>query len=232
MLKLRPQAAPRRALLIGLGLAVLAASTVPAAAQDTDRRWELYTHFGGSFIPSKVGTGFLLVGDPLILEPIPVKSTFAQTGRLAFGGRYRFTRKTSAEVGFAYSPNSFTEEDLETGDVRDSNIRLQFCHVGFVRYFTREDRVQPYLLLGSGVVRFQNFPESRSSKLAIHFGGGVDFAISKAVAFRVEHRTFLFERPAALLGSIFERPAVLLGRIRSSGQTLNHVPTVGLVFRF
>ncbi len=203
-------------------LAVVAASTVPAAAQDTARRWELYTHFGGSFIPSKLGEGILVIpGDPPTVESTPVRSVFAQTGRLAFGGRYRFTRKTSAEVGFAYSPNSFTEEQLETGFVLDSNIRLQFFHVGIVRYFSREGRVQPYFLLGTGAVRFQNFPGFRSSKLAFNFGGGVDFALTKTVAFRVEHRTF-----------IFERPAVLLCCLRSSGKTLNHAPTVGLAFRF
>ena len=218
-LKLRQAAHLPRTLLILIALAVLA---VPAAAQDSDRRWELYAHFGGSFIPAKLGEGVLVIpGDPPTVVATPVKSTFAQTGRLAFGGRYRFTRKTSAEVGFAYSPNSFTEEQIDTGLVVDSNIRLQFFHVGFVRYFSREGRVQPYFRLGTGGVRFQDFPGRRSSKLAINFGGGIDFQLSPAVAFRVEHRTFWFERPAVLLGSV-----------RSSGKTLNHAPTIGLVFRF
>ena len=200
-----------------------------AAAQGSEdqdaRRWEAYIRGGGSFIASEVGTGIIIVIDPMTgeptVQPTPVKSAFAQTGRLAFGMRYRFTEMSSAEVGYEYSPNSFTEEQLETGFVLDSDIRMHFFYINYVRYFSRAARAQPYFTGGAGGVVFQRFAGFRNSKLALNFGGGVDIELSPLAALRLEYRVFRFERPAVLFGSL-----------TSNGHVLNHAPSVGLAFRF
>ncbi len=221
---------PVRVILV---LIVFGAS-FPASAQEPESRFEIFGQFGGSFYTDKselVQIPFLDITTGLVVFfPTRRTSSHTTTGRLFTGIRYYFTRNNAVEASYSYSPSDLSETDLVMGSLGVSEfvlvgqVRASFASFNYVRYVKPNGRWRSFVTGGLGFAHFNGL--TSPTKFSGSVGAGTDIDLHRRFALRAEYRLFLMARPKL-------SPVFVLGGPGSPGGVLyNHVPSVGLVFKF
>ena len=206
----------------------------PASAQEPESRFELFAEIGGSFYTDKselVQIPFLDITTGLVVFfPSRRTSSHTTTGRLFTGIRYYFTRNNAVEASYSYSPSDLSETDLVMGSRGDSEfvlvgqVRASFASFNYVRYVKPNGRWRSFVTGGLGFAHFNGL--TSPTKFSGSVGAGTDIDLHRWFALRAEYRLFLMARPKL-------SPDFVLGGPGSPGGVLyNHVPSVGLVFKF
>lgn len=217
--------------LLSILAALALGGAFPAAAQTPERRFELFSEFGGSFFSQNSTNTRIPVLDTssgqFVFADIRRTSDLATTGRFFAGFRYYFSRMDAFEASYSYSPTDVNEKDML---LEDSNLVIvtvglsvksaaHYVSFNYVRYLAVGGRVRPFITGGLGVA---HFPHSfQPTKLAGNFGGGLDLSVHERVLLRFEYRDFLVRQPR-----VFAPPS------SPEGLTHNHGPFAGIVLRF
>jgi opacity protein-like surface antigen len=193
---------------IGCGVFVLL-STVACFAQES--RSEFSLQGTGFFTKATSGSGY----------------TYSppETGGFLTAYRYRLHRGLSAE--FVYGFNRDTQKYSYTGGsfgTQSNNHQVTAGLVEALPSFGRA-RFSPYILAGGGALIFSPRSHSLSgtetqAKPTFVYGGGLNYALSKRISFRVEYR-----------GLVYSAPNLGLSALNTS-ITHSAQPSVGLAFHF
>ena len=207
----------------------LAGSADRAVAQKSElQKWEVGVAGGGSMYRDKTvtnGTGTASAG---------FEQGFAISGLL---GNNMYNH-AGGELRYTFEKNDMR---LSNGTAKATFAsRAQSIHYDFLIYFAeRRAKVRPFVAIGGGVkfyegigdeVVFQplsNFAlltKTRDMQGLLSFGGGVKFAVSKHVNFRVEFRDYMTRFPKKIIAAS--------GNSKVDGWMHNIMPMVGLTFLF
>jgi len=193
---------------IGCGVFVLV-STVACFAQES--RSEFSLQGNGFFTKSTSGSAYTY-------SP-------TETGGFLIAYRYRLRRGLSAE--FVYGFNRDTQKYDYTGGAFGTQSNNHQATAGLVEALPSfgRGRFSPYVLAGGGALIFSPRSHSLSgaetqAKLTVVYGGGVNYALSKRISFRVEYRGLVYSAPN------FGQSAL------STSITHSALPSVGLAFHF
>jgi len=124
----------------------------------------------------------------------------AETGGFLIAYRYRLRRGLSAE--FVYGFNRDTQKYNYTGGVFGTQSNNHQTTAGLVEALPSfgRGRFSPYVLAGGGALIFS--PRSHwlsgtetQAKPTFVYGGGVNYALSKRISFRVEYRGLVYAAP-------------------------------------
>jgi len=148
-----------------------------------------------------------------------------ETGGFLIAYRYRLRRGLSAE--FVYGFNRDTQKYDYTGGAFGAQSNNHQATAGLVEAlpsFGRR-RFSPYVLAGGGALIFSPRSSSLSgtetqAKPTFVYGGGVNYALSKRISFRVEYRGLVYSAPN------FGQSAL------NTSITHSALPSVGLAFHF
>lgn len=193
---------------IGFGVFILV-STFACFAQESRSEFSLQ----GTGVFTKAASGSAYTYSP------------TEAGGFLLAYRYRFHRGLSAE--FVYGFNRDTQKYSYTGGAFRTQSNNHQATAGLVEALPSfgRGRFSPYILAGGGALIFSPRSNSLSSaetqaKPTFVYGGGVNYALSKRISFRVEYR-----------GLVYSAPDLGLGALRTS-ITHSAQPSVGLVFHF
>jgi len=199
-----------------------------AGAQDAPPRLELFAEGGGSFLNN--GAPYRLTPECPVCPTSgctcggTVTSQFSKTGRVAAGGRLRFTRHDAIEASYSYSPNQFSLK-YGTQSLGSAYNHVDLISFNYVRYLWLRTSVQPFATVGVGTNRFIG-PASASAVLygyvnadngfqfAWNYGAGADLVLQRRLALRLELRDYVTGQPSFITGT-----------------SHNVVPSLGIVFR-
>jgi len=143
--------------------------------------------------------------------------------------RYHLNRWLSAEAAYGYS------QDMQKYLLSSDAFRIQsgihqFTGTMILNFPSHpSSRISPYLLVGGGALLFtpngNQFNSisgaSSQAKGAFVYGAGANYALTKAIALRVEYR-----------GLVYSTPNFGFGGLATNSVTHTAMPTVGLSFRF
>jgi hypothetical protein len=196
---------------------------LPLKAQKDPPHFEVIVEGGGSFLNG--GSGTVPVILPLTIPcvsppgqcPSPnVTSSFSTTARVFAGFRFRPTPKNALEASYSFSPNRFhVFQPASNVDFGPGYDRVTAYNFNYARYLWARGPLQPFLTAGVGVNRFTQANASNGNQAGFNFGGGVDVALIRSIALRVEFRDFMTGQPSPIRGTSHDL-----------------VPTAGIVFRF
>jgi opacity protein-like surface antigen len=151
-----------------------------------------------------------------------------ESGGLLGTYRYRLNRWVSAEAAYGYSQDT-QKYLLSSGAFRIQSGIHHFTGTMILNSPSHpSSRIGPYLLVGGGALLFtpngNQFNSisgaSSQAKGAFVYGVGANYALTKAVALRVEYR-----------GLIYSTPDFGFGGLATNSVTHTAMPTVGLSFR-
>lgn len=152
-----------------------------------------------------------------------------QTGGILGTYRYHLKPQLSVEAAYAYDKN--TQKYLVGTQAFRIQTNIHQATGAFVLHMTprMHDKLNPYLLMGGGALIFvptnlqANFISGavHQTKGAFVYGGGVDYSISKKLAFRLEYR-----------GLIYGTPAFGFGDLVTNAVTHTAVPSIGVAYKF
>ena len=158
-------------------------------------------------------------------------TAYSATGSGGFLGTYRYhlNHWISAEGAYGYSQN--TQKYLLSSDAFRIQTGIhQFTGTMILNLPTRShSKISPYVLVGGGALLFTpNGNEfnslagaSSQAKGALVYGGGANYALTKAIALRLEYR-----------GLVYITPDFGFGGLAANSITHTAMPTVGFSFRF
>jgi opacity protein-like surface antigen len=158
-------------------------------------------------------------------------TSYSATASGGFLGTYRYhwNRRLSVEAAYGYSPDS--QKYLLASDAfRVQSGIHQFTGSMVLKLPSRpHSRLSPYVLVGGGALLFvpngNQFNTlsgaSSQAKGAFLYGAGANYALTKAIALRVEYR-----------GLVYGTPDFGFGGLATNSVTHTAMPTVGLTFRF
>jgi opacity protein-like surface antigen len=193
---------------IGWGVFVLL-STVACFAQES--RSELSLQGNGLFTKSASGSAYTY-------SP-------TETGGFLIAYRYRLRRRLSAELVYGF--NRDTQKYSYTGGSFGTQSNNHQATAGLVEGLPSfgRGRFSPYVLAAGGALIIS--PRSHSllgvetqPKPTFVYGGGVNYALSKRISFRVEYRGLVYSAPN------FGESAL------NTSITHSALPSVGLAFHF
>lgn len=189
--------------VLSMSLASLAGATATAQETGFQRGSQLITGFTGPF--------FDLSGEPEDIESGDAGLEFESDW--AFGGSYQYflTPKLSIEASLTYGtgegeiegPGSddpededgeeegAEEENGEEGEEGERSAHGLYLTGGITYNFRPQDRFNPYVSAGAGLVRV-DVGGSSSSRPAGVFGGGLLLSLSKSLLVRVDARDHLY----------------------------------------
>ncbi len=142
--------------------------------------------------------------------------------------RYHLNRWLSAEAAYGYSQDT-QKYLLASDDFRIQSGIHQFTGTMILNFPSRpSSRINPYFLLGGGALLFtpngNQFNSiagaSSQAKGALIYGVGANYALTKAIALRMEYR-----------GLLYDTPDFGFGGLATNSITHTAMPTVGLSFR-
>lgn len=194
------------------------------------------------------GTGFFTKDSTSNRTTTPIEKLSQHTtnsGGLLLSYRYHFNGWLGADVSYGYTRDA--EKDLVTTGVtgipiiggpgpvaltRPFNIQTNVHEATaalLVSVPARPFHLSPYVLAGAGALVFAptgargGFVPGASSqgKAAFVYGGGADYNFGKHVAFRLEYRGFVYQRPSQGLISL-----------ESGARAYTSQPSAGVVFKF
>lgn len=159
---------------------------------------------------------------------IDIPHSATKSGGFMAGYRYHFNRWLAAEGDYGYTRNSQDYFDPTFGQTRVQTNISELTGAAVISAPTTS-KIRPYALAGFGALFFRpvnnsdnlSIGASNQTKPAFVYGGGIDFDITKHVAFRGEYRGF-----------VFKIPDFQLTGLASDSYTHMAQPSVGLVWRF
>lgn len=178
-------------------------------------QWELSVQGTGFFTKDVNGTG----------------TTYSATQTAGALGTLRRHLKPqlSVEVAYGFSRNTQKYQVASQGFRIQTNINQ--ATAAFVAHMTPRlhEKLNPYLLLGGGGLIFAptgsqaNYISgaTHQTKGVFVYGGGVNYAISKKLDFRLEYR-----------GLIYGTPAFGFGSLITNAVTHTAVPSIGIGYKF
>lgn len=200
-----------RVVIMAVGIVL---SVSPAASAQEDRS-EVSAQGAGLFTKSTTGNG----------------TAYSATESGGFLGTYRYhlNHWISVEGAYGYSV------DTQKYSLSSAAFRIESGIHNFTGSLVlnlpsrRHSRINPYLLLGGGALRFaptSNQFNTLSSaqgqtKGAFVYGAGVNYAIYKGLSLRAEYR-----------GLVYSTPDFGFGALATNSMTHTAVPSVGLSLRF
>jgi len=158
-------------------------------------------------------------------------TAYSATGSGGFLGTYRYhpNHWISTELAYGYSQN--TQKYLLSSDAfRIQSGIHQFTGTMILNLPTRShSKLSPYVLVGGGALlltpngnEFNSLAgASPQAKGALVYGGGANYALTKAIALRMEYR-----------GLVYSTPDFGFGGLATNSITHTAMPTVGCSFRF
>ena len=162
---------------------------------------------------------------------IPHQAT--DSGGFMLGYRYRLKRWFAVQGDYGYTRDTQSYFDPIFGET-DIQTNLHQLTGEAVITAPAHNRVRPYGLAGIGGLFFRpantlnnsffgisNNTGNNQTKAAFVYGGGVDFDITRSLAFRAEYRGYLYKIPD------FQIPGLASDNFTHLAQ-----PSVGLVWRF
>jgi outer membrane autotransporter protein len=197
---------------IFLGSIVLL-TTLAATAQED--RSEISLQGTGFFTKSSSGNG--------------TAYSTTETGGFLSTYRYHLNRWVSAEAAYGYDLNS-QKYLLSSGQFRiQSGIHQATGSLVLNLPSHTGSRLNPYIVLGGGALMFEPTGNqfnslsgaSSQAKGVFVYGAGVNYAIRKRLALRVEYR-----------GLLYGTPDFGFGALNTNSITHTAVPSVGLTLRF
>jgi len=205
---------PRKA---GLAVATILALTSFGFAQD-EGRFDVSLGYSGVF--SKTSTASL--------GSISLKPT--TSGGILATFRYRFNHTHGIEVNFGHTNNSqvFTVPP----DTFRVNAGITEFSGAYVLSPFHNSRIEPFVFAGGGMLRFNPanqyidgflspFGANSQKRLAILYGGGVDYRLWKALALRVQYRGLFYKAPD------FQQTRLFTGAAGHMAE-----PSAGIVIKF
>jgi len=196
-----------------VGSMVLLLMSLAATAQEN--RSEISVQGTGFFTNSTSGNG--------------TAYSTTQTGGFLTTYRYHLNRWVSAEAAYGYDLNS-QKFLLSSGAFRiQSGIHQATGSLVLNLPSHTGSRFNPYIIVGGGALMFEptgtqfNTLSGASSqaKGVFVYGAGVNYAIRKRLALRVEYR-----------GLVYGTPDFGFGALNTNSFTHTAVPSVGLTYRF
>jgi opacity protein-like surface antigen len=193
---------------IGFGVFILV-STFACFAQESRSEFSLQAN--GFF--TKAASGSAYTYSP------------TETGGFLLAYRYRFHRGLSAE--FVYGFNRDTQKYNYPGGSFGTQSNNHQATAGLVEALPSfgRGRFSPYVLAGAGALTIS--PRSNSlfgaetqAKPTFVYGGGVNYALSKRISFRVEYRGLVYSAPNFGESTL------------NTSITHSALPSVGLAFHF
>lgn len=189
--------------------------SVSLAASAQENRSEISLQGTGLFTNSTTGNG----------------TAYSATASGGFLGTYRYHLNHWISVEGAYGYSVDTQKyALSSGAFRIQSGIHDFTGSLVLNLPShRHSRIDPYLLLGGGALRFaptSNQFNTLSSaqgqtKGAFVYGAGVNYAIYKGLSLRAEYR-----------GLVYGTPDFGFGALATNSMTHTAVPSVGLSLRF
>jgi outer membrane immunogenic protein len=165
-----------------------------------------------------------------------------KSGGFMAGYRYHMNRWFAIEGDYGYTRN--TQNFLDPLNFGGVGVQTNVHELTGAAVFTANSnrRVRPYALVGGGGLFFRPVNNTTNNVItgignaigvssnvnrpAFLYGGGVDFDITRYMAFRAEYRGFVFKAPG------FDIPGLGAIGLNSSNMTHMAQPAVGLVWRF
>jgi len=158
-------------------------------------------------------------------------TAYSATGSGGFLGTYRYHLNRWLSVEGAYGYSQDTQKYPLTSDAfRIQSGIHQFTGTMILNLPSHpHSRLSPYVIVGGGALRFtpngNQFNSlagaSSQAKGALVYGAGANYALTKAIALRVEYR-----------GLVYSTPDFGFGGLATNSITHTAMPTVGLSFRF
>jgi opacity protein-like surface antigen len=152
-----------------------------------------------------------------------------ETGGFLSTYRYHLNRWVSAEAAYGYDLNS-QKYLLSSGAFRiQSGIHQATGSFVLNLPYHTGSRLNPYIVTGGGALMFEPTGNqfntlsgaSSQAKGVFVYGAGVNYALRKRLALRVEYR-----------GLVYGTPDFGFGALKTNTITHTAVPSVGLTFRF
>jgi outer membrane immunogenic protein len=201
----------------GLSIATVLVLASFGLAQD-EGRFEVSFSYTGVF--SKTSTAS---NGSISLKPT------SSGGELA-SFRYHFNRVHGIEVSFGHTSNS--QVFSIPPDMFRVNTAITEFSGAYVLSPFHASRIEPFVFAGGGMLRFNpgnqyidEFPSSFGAtsqrKLAVLYGGGVDYHLWKALSLRLQYR-----------GLFYQAPDFNLTRLFTGVNGHMAEPTAGLVLKF
>lgn len=182
-------------------------------------RFDLFVEGGGSFFTPKTAREQIGYVAPPIGPVVADETTsLADSGRLFLGGDFWFTRHDGVQVSYSYNPGNVavTTAPIQppvNGGSAFFTPRVSTISFDYLRSFAVGRRWSLFLAAGAGRLWRTR---GASGSFVANLGFGAEFAITRRWAARAEYRDYL-PYPAAGF---------------ASGWVHEHVPTIGIVYRF
>jgi hypothetical protein len=225
----RPGPASPRSARCGQALLVVIASLATASAaraQQTNHRqkFDLFVEGGGSFYTPKSTSRVIGFTSPLF-GPIVARETVTlqDSGRLFAGGDFWFTRHDAIQVSYSYSLADVAQATAPidppiSGGAAFFVGRRHDLSFDYVHSFSLSHRWRFLLASGIGADWWRNsFDGTVITGFAANVGAAASFRLTEHWAVRGEYRVYISQVPSS--GFV-------------GGTTYDHVPTLGIVFRF
>jgi opacity protein-like surface antigen len=151
-----------------------------------------------------------------------------RSGGFLLNYRFHITPWLAAEANYGY--NRDTLRDLIATAPMSVNENVHQATAALVLGVPiSASRVQPYVLAGAGVLRFDPrstlianpFGADNQTKGAFLYGGGANISLAQHVALRLEYR-----------GLVYKAPDFALTALSTDTTTHTAMPSIGLSFRF
>lgn len=186
--------------------------SLSASAQEN--RSEISIQGTGLFTKSASGNGIVY--------------TSTESGGFLGTYRYHLNHRLSLEGAYGYSQDT-QKYLLASDDFRIQSGIHQFTGAMILNFPSRpSSRINPYVLLGGGALLFTPngnqfnslLGASSQAKSAFMYGVGANYALTKAIALRMEYR-----------GLLYSTPDFGFGGLATNSITHTAMPTVGISFR-
>jgi opacity protein-like surface antigen len=158
-------------------------------------------------------------------------AAYSATGSGGFLGTYRYHLNHWISLEAAYGYSQDTQKYVLVSDAfRIQSGNHQFTGTMILNLPTRShSRLSPYVLVGGGALLFTPNGNQFNSlagagsqaKGALVYGAGANYALTKAIALRMEYR-----------GLVYRTPDFGFGGLATNSITHTSMPTAGLSFRF
>lgn len=201
----------KRVIVITVGIFLC----ISLAASAQESRSEISVQGTGLFTKSATGNG----------------TAYSTTDSGGFLGTYRYhlNHWLSVEGAYGYSLNT-QKYSLSSGAFRIQSGIHDFTGSVVLNLPSRgHSRINPYLLVGGGALRFAPTNDQFNTlsaaqgqtKGAFVYGAGVNYGIYKGLSLRAEYR-----------GLVYSTPDFGFGALATNAVTHTAVPSVGISFRF
>jgi opacity protein-like surface antigen len=158
-----------------------------------------------------------------------IRQHTTNSGGLLISHRYQINNWLATDGSYGYSRNTYQNAVTDGLDVQSNNNQFTGA---LVLTPVRLSKFKPFVLAGGGILNFDpvinhttlgdlNIRLRSQSNGVFVYGAGTDFNLTERIAFRLEYRGLVYDRPD------FGRANLDSGRTTHTAQ-----PSAGIVFRF